>query len=64
MIGSYLHGLFASTDLRRSLLARIGVVGGGRDYAADVDAALDDIATELARHVDLDGLLALAGVRA
>ncbi|WP_137752730.1 cobyric acid synthase [Sphingopyxis sp. L1A2A] len=64
VIGSYLHGLFASTDLRRSLLARIGVAGGGRDYAADVDAALDDIATELARHVDLDGLLALAGVRA
>jgi adenosylcobyric acid synthase len=62
-IGSYLHGLFASTDLRRALLARIGVAGGARDYAADVDAALDDIAAELAVHVDLDGLLALAGVR-
>ncbi len=64
VIGSYLHGLFASADLRRALLARIGVAGGGGDYAADVDAALDAIAAELAVHVDLDGLLALAGVRA
>ena len=29
VIGSYLHGLFASADLRRALLARIGVAGGG-----------------------------------
>ena len=64
VIGSYLHGLFASADLRRALLARIGVASGGGDYAADVDAALDAIAAELAVHVDLDGLLALAGVRA
>ena len=62
VIGSYLHGLFASADLRRALLARIGVAGSARDYAADVDAALDDIAAELAVHADLDGLLALAGV--
>jgi adenosylcobyric acid synthase len=62
VIGSYLHGLFASTEQRRALLARIGVTGGARDYAADVDAALDNIAAELARHADLDGLLALAGV--
>lgn len=63
VIGSYLHGLFASAELRRALLARIGVAGGARDYAADVDAALDDIAAELAVHVDLDGLLTLAGAR-
>ncbi len=63
VIGSYLHGLFASADLRHALLARIGLGGGGRDYAADVDAALDAIAAELAAHADLDGLLAIAGVR-
>ena len=63
VIGSYLHGLLASADLRHALLARIGLSGGGRDYAADVDAALDAIAAELAEHVDLDGLLALAGLR-
>ena len=63
VIGSYLHGLFASADLRHALLAHIGLTGGGRDYAADVDAALDAIAAELVVHADLDGLLALAGVR-
>lgn len=64
VIGSYLHGLFASPPLRSKLLARIGVVGGGRDYAADVDAALDAIAAEFAEHADIDGLLRIAGTGA
>jgi len=64
VIGSYLHGLFASPDLRQALLARIEVVGGGRDYAADVDAALDDIAAEFAAHADIDAMLRIAGVGA
>jgi adenosylcobyric acid synthase len=64
VIGSYLHGLFASSDLRRALLARIEVAGGGRDYAADVDAALDDIAAEFAGHADIDAMLRIAGIGA
>ena len=62
VIGSYLHGLFASPDMRRALLARIGLAASGRDYRADVDAALDEIAAELSAHADIDGLLRLAGV--
>ncbi len=62
VFGSYLHGLFASPGLRRAMLARIDVAGGGRDYAADVDAALDDIAAELAAHADIDALLRIAGI--
>jgi len=61
VMGSYLHGLFASADLRRALLGRIGVTASGRDYHADVDAALDEMAAELARHVNADSLLTLAG---
>jgi len=64
VIGSYLHGLFASPDLRRVLLARIGVAGGERDYLADVDAALDDIAAEFAAHADIDAMLRIAGIAA
>ncbi|KTE39275.1 MULTISPECIES: cobyric acid synthase [unclassified Sphingopyxis] len=60
VIGSYLHGLLAAPDLRSALLARLGLTGNGRDHKADVDAALDDIAGELAAHVDIDALLALA----
>ena len=62
VIGSYLHGLFASTALREALLARIDVAGGGRDYAADIDAALDDVAAEFAAHADIDAMLRIAGI--
>lgn len=64
VFGSYLHGLFASAGLRGALLARVGLAGGDRDYQADVDAALDDIAAELAAHADIDGLLRVAGAGA
>src|SRR3546814_7888607 len=49
VMGSYLHGLFASADLRRALLDRIGVAASGRDYHADVDTALDEMAAEIGR---------------
>jgi len=64
VIGSYLHGMFASPELRHALLARIGVTGSGRDYVADVDTALDDIAAEFAAHADIDAMLRIAGVGA
>ena len=64
VIGSYLHGLFASPRLRSNLLAQIGVAGDGRDYAANVDAALDDIAGEFAAHADIDAMLRIAGIGA
>ncbi|MCE7795476.1 cobyric acid synthase [Sphingobium sufflavum] len=63
VMGSYVHGLLNDTGFRTALLARIGVEGGGRDHAADVDAALDEIAAELERHLDIDGLLAIARER-
>jgi adenosylcobyric acid synthase len=60
VLGTYLHGLLASSELRTALLAKVGVTGSGRDHAADVDAALDTIAAELERHVAVDALLELA----
>lgn len=60
VMGSYLHGLFASADLRRALLHRVGVEASGTDYGASVDTALDAIASEMAAHVDVDALLGLA----
>ena len=62
VIGSYLHGLFASARLRDALLARIDVAGSGRDYVADVDAALDEIAAEFAAHADIGAMLRIAGI--
>lgn len=60
VMGSYVHGLLASADFRRALLSRLGGVGGGVDYHAAMDGALDAIAAELERRVAIDALLALA----
>ena len=60
VVGSYVHGALASTALRAALLERLGGASDGQDHRAAVDNALDAIAGELERHVDLDGLLALA----
>ena len=60
VMGTYMHGLLASSEARHALLARIGVAGVSRDYAADVNSALDEIAAQLEQHVDVDGLLSVA----
>jgi adenosylcobyric acid synthase len=62
VMGSYVHGLLSDPDLRRVLLARIGVEGGGRDYRVSVDAALDEIAAQLEAHIDIDALIALSNM--
>lgn len=59
--GSYVHGLLALASQRRAWLGRIGAEATGPDHGASIDAALDAIAAELERHLDLDALLALSG---
>jgi adenosylcobyric acid synthase len=60
VMGTYCHGLLGSTRLRAALLARLGIASDQRDYAAEVDAALDAVAAALEEHLDMDGLIALA----
>ncbi|WP_432770172.1 MAG: cobyric acid synthase [Sphingopyxis sp.] len=60
VMGTYLHGLFARSEARAALLARLGQLAGGADYDSHVDTALDDIAAELERHLAIDALLDLA----
>ncbi|MFK0330190.1 cobyric acid synthase [Rhizobium sp. NPDC090275] len=60
VIGTYLHGLFASDGYRSRLLASFGLTGQSRDYRAGVEQALDEVAAELETHLDkrwLDNLL-------
>ena len=38
------------------------MAGSGRDYVADVDAALDEIAAEFAAHADIGAMLRIAGI--
>jgi adenosylcobyric acid synthase len=52
--GTYLHRLFDSTAYRAALLESFGLGGGGEDYRATVDQALDGLAAELETHLDPD----------
>jgi adenosylcobyric acid synthase len=60
VFGTYLHGLFNAGGFRRRFLAGLGVVGGAGDHIAAIEAALDEIAEALERHLDVDALLAVA----
>ena len=60
IMGTYLHGLFASTAMRGNLLLRLGATAAARDHAQDVDAALDALALHLEDHLDIPRLLELA----
>lgn len=59
--GSYLHGMFRDDAFRAAFLRDLGAESGGLAYGAGVEAALDDLATHLETHLDVDGLIALAG---
>jgi adenosylcobyric acid synthase len=56
--GTYVHGLFASDEFRRAFLS---LADSGVDYETDVEAALDALAEHVEAHVDVDGLLKIAG---
>ena len=60
--GTYLHGLFGSDEYRARLLAEFGIRGGESNFRADVDAALDEIASELDRLVGLDRMMAASAL--
>jgi adenosylcobyric acid synthase len=58
--GSYLHGLFSSDAFRSAYLARLGVNASNEGYRGRVEGALDALAAHIERHLDVEGLLALA----
>lgn len=61
VMGTYLHGLFASDSFRAALLApwRNGRISETA-YEAGVETALDQMAAAAEEHLDLDGLLEIA----
>ncbi|MGR3623884.1 cobyric acid synthase [Pseudophaeobacter sp.] len=59
VLGSYLHGLFASDGFRANFLSGLGYASDSA-YDAGVEDTLDALADHLEQHMDLDQLLALS----
>jgi adenosylcobyric acid synthase len=62
IMGGYVHGLFAAGGFRAAFLRRLGATSEALDHGARVDQALDDIAEQLARHLDIASLARIAGL--
>ncbi|SOC12555.1 cobyric acid synthase [Rhodobacter maris] len=60
VMGGYLHGIFGADGFRNHWIEAMGGRAAGRDHEAQIDAALDALADQLERDLDLDALLALA----
>ncbi|MEO0624247.1 MAG: cobyric acid synthase [Pseudomonadota bacterium] len=58
--GSYLHGMFSDDAFRQAWLAQFDVGRSDLAYGDTVDATLDDLATHLETHINVEGLLSLA----
>lgn len=60
VMGSYLHGLFASDSFRRAFLDRLGIAASAQSYGARVEQTLEALADHCERYIDVDALLAIA----
>lgn len=61
VMGTYIHGAFASDAFRAAFLAKLREGrSGGAAYEAGVEAALDGLAAHLEKCLDLDALLEMA----
>ena len=59
-MGTYLHGLFSSDSFRSAFFEGLKIQVSSGSYNARVEEALDQLAAEIDKSLDVDGLLALA----
>ncbi len=60
VMGSYLHGMFASDAFRAAFLSALGAKVAARSHQAEVETTLDALAAHIEAHLDVAGLLGLA----
>lgn len=59
IMGTYLHGVFNADEFRRKFLESLGVRGSSVNYRAGVEDALDELAEELEKCLDIEALFAI-----
>jgi adenosylcobyric acid synthase len=60
--GTHVHGLFGMAAQRAASATQLGIRSSGIEYSAAVDRALDDLASHLEAHLNIDALTAIAGL--
>ncbi|MBC8128745.1 MAG: cobyric acid synthase [Rhizobiaceae bacterium] len=60
LVGTYLHGLFGSDLWRRRFLSDLGLAVAARNHRQEIETALDEIAAELERVLDVQRLMEIA----
>jgi len=63
IIGSYLHGMFVDDGFRAAFLQRLGAAASGHSYTATVETVLDELASHMEAHLDVDELIKIARPR-
>ena len=58
--GTYVHGLFGTTDQRAAWISELGGSSTRQDYGVVVEETLDALAAHLEAHVDIDRLTTIA----
>ena len=58
--GCYLHGLFGNDDYRAHIIRSLGGNSSGKNYLHGVNTTLDELASEMERHLDIDALFEIA----
>jgi adenosylcobyric acid synthase len=62
IMGGYVHGMFEAGAFRQAFVGRLGARSSGLDHGDRVDQALDEIADQLATHLDIAALARIAGL--
>ena len=58
--GSYLHGMFRADAFRADFLTGLGAQSANTSYDIVVGTVLDNLASHIEQHLDIDGLFSLA----
>ncbi|NNE22329.1 MAG: cobyric acid synthase [Rhizobiales bacterium] len=58
--GTYMHGSFAADAFRQAYLASLGAQTSEFEFDAEIDKTLDDLASHLKAHLDIERILDIA----